>query len=155
MRFSFHSNILVISQAIFLLFEVFVQLFSSHFCIISYLAKFSHQFQLVAFFKNLSLCDSMSPYVSRTLLSILADLNYVLVCMVSILPLISNSFSTFSKTLSTVQSPPSIIGNTLIFNFHSRNFIIIVRAPTIICTTVTLKFHNFICSFVRFSSNGN
>ena len=35
------------------------------------------------------LSDSNSPQISRTLLSILADLNYALVCMVSIRPLIS------------------------------------------------------------------
>ena len=57
-----------------------------------------------------SLSDCMSPQVSRTLLSILTDLNNTLVWMVSILPLISNSNSLLSKPLWTVPSSPNKIG---------------------------------------------
>ena len=47
----------------------------------------------MAFHKSLS--DSKSPQVSRTLLSILADLNYALVWMVYVRPPISNSSNPF------------------------------------------------------------
>ena len=51
--------------------------------IISILASFSHQCQQVV--SHWSLSNSKSHHISRTLLSILADLNTALVCMVSIL----------------------------------------------------------------------
>ena len=57
--------------------------------------SFSHQHQLVVFYRSLRY--SKSSQVSRTLLSILADLNNVVVWMVSILPLISTSSSLFYK----------------------------------------------------------
>ena len=53
---------------------------------------------------NGSLIDSKSPQVSRTLLSILADLKNVVVWIVWIRPLISYSSSPLSKLLTTVQS---------------------------------------------------
>ena len=67
-----------------------------------------------------SLSDRKSPQVSRTLLSILADLDNA---VVSILSLIAHSFSHLSKPLATVPSVPSAIG-----------------------ITVTLMFHGFLCS---------
>ena len=48
--------------------------------------------------------NSKSPWVSRTLRSILADLNNDVVCMVLILSLISKPSSHFSKLLGTVPS---------------------------------------------------
>ena len=66
---------------------------------------FLHQRLIVAV--HWSLCISKSSPVSRTLPSILADLNDALVWMVSILPLISISFSVLSKTLKTVPSAPT------------------------------------------------
>ena len=59
-------------------------------CIIIILlfVSFSHQRLLVVFYWGLS--NSKSPQVSRTLLSILADLNNAVFWMVSILPRISN-----------------------------------------------------------------
>ena len=51
----------------------------------------------------------------RTLLSILADVCNTVDWMVLILPLISDSFSPFSKPLGTLPSAPSIIGITVIF----------------------------------------
>ena len=65
------------------------------------------------------LSESNSPKVSRTLLSIQADLNNALVCMVSILPLISNSSNPFSKPLGTVPSAPTATDITVSFVFHS------------------------------------
>ena len=66
-----------------------------------------------------SLSSSKSPQVSRTLLSILADLNNVIVWMVSIRPLISKSFSPCTTPLLTVLSAPITIGITVTFMFHS------------------------------------
>ena len=59
--------------------------------IISLLGSFSHQCQLIVF--HWSVSDGLSPRLSRTLLSILANINNVAVLMILILPLISNSAS--------------------------------------------------------------
>ena len=64
-----------------------------------------------------SLSDSKSPRVSRTLLSILADLNNAIVCLVSVRPLISNSSKTFTQEV--VLSTPLASGITITFMFHS------------------------------------
>ena len=56
-----------------------------------------------------SLSDSKSPQVSRTLLSILAVLNNVLVWMISTRPPTSKSSSPFSNPLVTVRNAPIII----------------------------------------------
>ncbi len=66
-----------------------------------------------------SLSDSKSPQVSRTLLSILADLNNAVVWMVLIRPQISNSSSTRSKPLETVPSTPITVGITVAFMFNN------------------------------------
>ena len=64
-----------------------------------------------------SLSDSKFLQVSRTFLT---DLNNAVVCMVSFLPLISNSSNHFSKSLGrTVPCVPTTIGITIIFMFHS------------------------------------
>ena len=65
------------------------------------------------------LSDSRAPQVSRTLLSILADLNNALVQIVSIHPLISKSSSPCTNPLVTLPSAPIIIGITVTFMFHS------------------------------------
>ena len=52
--------------------------------------SFSHQRKLMDSHKSLN--DSKSPQISRTFLSILANLNIVGTMQVSILPLISKSF---------------------------------------------------------------
>ena len=57
------------------------------------------------------LSDSKSPQVSRTLLSILVDLNSTVIWIVSILPLISNSSSYLFK--------PILIDITVSLIFHS------------------------------------
>ena len=79
--------------------------------------SFSHQRQLMVF--HWSLRDSKSPPVSRTLLSILAVLNNVLVWMVSTLPPTSKSSSPFSNPLVTVPKAPITIGIIATFMFHS------------------------------------
>ena len=72
-----------------------------------------------------SLSDSMSPQVSGTLLSILADLNNAVVWMVSTLT--SKSSSSFINPLVTVP-----------------------RAPIKIDINVTLLFHSFFNSLARY-----
>ena len=61
----------------------------------------------------------MSPEVSRTLLSILAVLNNVVVWMVSSRPLISKYSSPFNDPLVTVPKAPIAIGIIVTFIFHS------------------------------------
>ena len=65
------------------------------------------------------LSDSMSSQVSRTLLSILAILNNVVVWMVSTRPLISKSSSPFNNPLVTVWKEPITIGMIVTFMSHS------------------------------------
>ena len=65
-----------------------------------------------------SVSDNKSPLVSRTLLSILADLNNEIVWMVSTRPLISKSPSPFNNPSVTVQRAPIKIGITINFIFH-------------------------------------
>ena len=66
-----------------------------------------------------SLGNSKSPHVSRTLLSILAVLNDVVVWMVSARLLISKPSSPFYNPLVTVPKTPVTIGIIVTFNFHS------------------------------------
>ena len=66
-----------------------------------------------------SLSDSKSLQVSRTLLSILADLNNAVVRTVFTCPFISKSSSSCINLLVTVSRTPSIIGITVTFMFHS------------------------------------
>ena len=65
-----------------------------------------------------SLSDK-SPEVSWTLLSILADLNNVVVWMVSTRPIISKSSSPFTNPLVTVPRAPITIGIIVTFMFYS------------------------------------
>ena len=66
-----------------------------------------------------SLSDSKSPQVSRTLLSILAVLNNVVVWMVSTRPPTSKSSSLFSNPLVTVPKAPITISIIVTCMFHS------------------------------------
>ena len=66
-----------------------------------------------------SLSDNKSPQDSRTLLSILTNLNNAVVCMVSTHYLVSKSFNTCTNTLVTVPSALITIGITVTFMFHS------------------------------------
>ena len=65
-----------------------------------------------------SLRDSKSPQVSRTLLSILADLNNAVVWMVFTHPLISNSPSPGVNPLAIAPRVPITICITVTFMFH-------------------------------------
>ena len=68
---------------------------------------------------HLSLSDGKSPQVSRTLLSILADLNNVVVWMASTRPLISKFSNPCTNPLVTVQSAQITTGITVTFMFNS------------------------------------
>ena len=73
-----------------------------------------------------SLSDSKSPQVSRTLLSILAVLNNVVIWMISTRPPTSKSPSPFSNPLVTVPNAPITIGIIGTFMFLSFFIIIII-----------------------------
>ena len=75
------------------------------------------QLQLRVFHWSSQGCKS--PLVSKTLLSIIADLNNAVVWMVSIRPLTFNSVSPLSMTLATVPSAPTTIGFTITLILHS------------------------------------
>ena len=79
--------------------------------------SFSLRRQLMVSHWNLS--DSKSLQVSRTLLSILADLNNAVVWMVSTHPLISKSSCPCTNPLVTVPSALITIRITVTFMFHS------------------------------------
>ena len=66
-----------------------------------------------------SLSDSKSSQISRTLLSILSDLNNALVWTASTRPVISKSSSPCANSLVTLPSAPITIGITVTFMFHS------------------------------------
>ena len=66
-----------------------------------------------------SLSDSKSPQVSRTLLSILAILNNVVIWMVFTRSPTSKSSSLFSNPLVIVPNAPITIGIIVTFMFHS------------------------------------
>ena len=68
------------------------------------------------------LSDTKSPQVSRTLLSILADLNNAVVWMFPIRSLISKSFSSSTNPLVAVPRAPITIGITVTFKSHSFSF---------------------------------
>ena len=68
------------------------------------------------FHQNLS--DSKSLPVSIILLRILANLNYAVVWMVSIRPLMSKSSSPYTNPLVTVPRAPIAISPTVTFRFH-------------------------------------
>ena len=65
------------------------------------------------------LSDSKSSQVSRTLLSILVNLNIAIVLMVSTRPHFLKSFSPGTNPLVTVPSTPITNGITVILMFHS------------------------------------
>ena len=71
-----------------------------------------------------SLSDNKSPQVSRSLLSILADLNNVVVGTVYTCPLIFQSSSSVMNPLVTV---PIVIGISVTFMFHSFCFSVLLQ----------------------------
>ena len=62
---------------------------------------------------------SKSPKISRTLLSVLVDLNSFLVWMIAARPPISNSSIAFTKPLGIVPKAPITIGITIILIFYT------------------------------------
>ena len=70
-------------------------------------------------FSSRVLSDSKFPQVSRTLLSILADLNNTVVWMVSTRSLIFISSRSYTNPLVTVPSAPITISITITFMFQS------------------------------------
>ena len=70
-----------------------------------------------------SLSDGKSCQLSRTYLSIIADLSSALVKIVLIFPLISLSFNLLPKPLWIIPSAPTTIGITIIFMFLRFFFI--------------------------------
>ena len=109
-----------------------------------------------------SLSDSKSPQVSRTLLSILADLNVT--WMVPTRPLISKPSSPSANPLVTVPSASITIGITVTFMLHSFfvswarsrylslfSFIIIVFVVVIVFLLILLSSYLiFLFSFLCF-----
>ena len=98
-----------------------------------------------------SLSDNKSPQVSRTPLSILNDLNNVVVWIVSTHPLISKFSSPFISPFVTVLRVPITIGITVTFIFHSffnslarfnyLSFLTIFQFYFVVCWDS--KVHNF------------
>ena len=66
-----------------------------------------------------SLSDSMSPQISRTLLSILVFLNNAVLWIVSTRPPTSKSSSSFDNPFVTVPKAPITIGIIVTFMFYS------------------------------------
>ena len=66
-----------------------------------------------------SLSDSKNSRVSRTLLSILTDVNKAVIWIFSFLHLISNSSNLFTKPLKIVPSTLTIIGITVTVMFYT------------------------------------
>ena len=96
-----------------------------------------------------SLSDSKSPQVSRTLLSILADLNNSVLLMVMARPLISNSSSPLTKPLGTVTSAPITIGITATFMFH-RFYRPLVRSKSLSLFSFSLIFTRWSSGVIKF-----
>ena len=70
--------------------------------------------------------DSISPQVSRTLLSILTIFNYAVIWMVSTRPPTSKSSRPFNTLLVTVPKAASTIGIIVTFIFHSLSILLLL-----------------------------
>ena len=106
--------------------------------IILFFVSFSCQRLLLVFHWGLS--DSKSPQISRTLLSILSDLNNVVMWIFSACPSISNSWNPFTKLLMFVPSAGITIGITVTFMFHSL-FSSLTRSKFLPLLSFSLIFH--------------
>ena len=104
---------------------------------------------------QLSLSDSKSHQVSRSLLSILNVLNNLVVWMVSNCPLISKSSSPFNSPLVTVPKAPITIGIIVTIVFHNffnffRKFQVLILLFTFLqfysVVSRDSKVHNFVSS---------
>ena len=90
-------------------------------------------------FFNRSLSDYNSPQVSRTLPSILANLNNTVVWMVSTCLLISKSSSPFTSPLVTVPSALVTFGLTITFMFIVFQFS--SKVEVLICLFTFFQFY--------------
>ena len=115
-----------------------------------------------------NLSDSKSPQASRTLLSILAVLNNVVVWMVSTHPPTSKSSSPFNNPLVSVPKAPITIGIIVTFMFYSffnslarsrhlsffsHSFSFILWSAGTAKSTI-LKIHFFFVDFYKIWSSG-
>ena len=95
---------------------IFSVIFSWYSLVVIITQSFSHQRKLMVF--PWSLSDSKSPQVSRTLLSILAVFNNVVIWIFSARPPTSKSSRPFNNPLVTVPKAPVTIGIIVTFMFH-------------------------------------
>ena len=117
--FSFFFFSLAITRSVRLAeikWSVYTSKLSLLLLLLSLFVCFSYHFWLMIF--HWSLSDSKSPQVTRTLQSILVNLNNAVEWKVSNISLISRFFSLFSKTLRTVPIAPTTIGITVTLMFH-------------------------------------
>ena len=89
------------------------------------------------------LSDSMSPQVSRTLLSILAVFNNAVVWMVSTPLPTSKSSRPFNNPLVTVPKVPITIGITVTFMFHGF-FQFSSKLELLICLFTFFQFYSVV-----------
>ena len=97
-----------------LLYPGYLLSFSKSFLLFYSFESFPHQPYPIVFYWSLS--DHKSPQVSRTLLSILADLNSAVIWMVSTRVLISNSFGPLTNSLVTLPKALIAISKTITFS---------------------------------------
>ena len=106
-------------------------------------SSFSHQrWPMVS---RWSLSDIKSPQTSRTLLSILADLNNAIPWTVSTHPLISKSSSLCISPLVNVTKGPITIGITDTFIFHSFFFQLPSKVQILIFLFASFQFYSVVC----------
>ena len=90
-----------------------------------------------------SLSDSKSPQVSRTLLSILAVINSVVVWVVSTRPLVFKYSSPFINPLVTVPKASITIGIIVTFISHSF-FSILLQGPGTYLSFAFFQFYSMV-----------
>ena len=96
--------------------------------------------------------DSKSLQVSSTLLSILVDLNEIVVCIVSTRPLISKSPSTFINPSVNVPTTPIGIGKIVTFMCHSFIQLLFYPLRVFLLQRKLVVFHWILTSYSDKSS---
>ena len=86
-----------------------------------------------------SLSDNKSPQVSRTLLSILANVSNAVIWIVSTRPIISKSSTSFTNFLVTVLSAQITTCDTVTFMFHGF-FIPLARSRYLSVFSLSFNF---------------